>query len=490
MRTILVPSLLAMAAIAPALDSHTPGPRALGMGGTGTAIVDDQNAQFWNPAAFGFFDGAEGETKLPSDNNALGRKDWGFGLDLNVGYHVQGDLANLIEKASKIDWDELGQNGSRQLTEQDITDLATIANVVSSVGDPGNVVTATLTTGLGVRVGRFGLGVRVFGESGAIVSDTDLVNVALDVSGAALADEINASGSNSDGTVQLFNADQQARLISALGGGGDAVQALAILDFQAREVGVTADQVDVAFAALENAASGSGQNLSENTTTVTLRGFGLLEVPLTYGHSFGEHFSIGGNLKFMAGRVYANTVPVFEESVDQSLQDSLDTYEQTYNFGVDLAVMARMRMLQVGLTGRNLNSPSFTGPTSTAGTKFSDVTVDPSLTLGAAFVPWETLAIAMDIDLLEYQDIMEVSDTRRLGAGIEWNPYHVLALRLGAWKNLANSEHAPVFTAGVGLNLWAVRFDLAAATTTEMVDIDGTEVPEQAQVSMGLMVDF
>ena len=85
---------------------------------------------------------------------------------------------------------------------------------------------------------------------------------------------------------------------------------------------------------------------------------------------------------------------------------------------------------------------------------------------------------------------MEVNDTRRLGGGIEWNPYRVLALRLGAWKNLAESEQSPVITAGVGLNLWAVRVDLAAASTTEKVDIDGTEVPEQAQVSLGMMVDF
>ena len=490
MRTALVPSLLMLAAIAPALDSYTPGPRALGMGGAGTAVVDDHNAQFWNPAAFGFFAGAEGDKKLPSDNNALGRKDWGFGLDANAGYQVQGELADLVDKVSEIDWDKLGNNGTAQLSQQDISDLATIADAISSVGDPGNVVTATVTAGLGVRIGHFGLGVRAYGETGAIVTDTDLLNVALDVSGPVLAQEIVASGSASDGQVQLFTSTQQAQLVTALGGGASAVQAVAVLDFQVRQAGVTSSQAQQVFTGLLNAAEGTGANISDNTTTVTLRGFGLIEVPLSYGHSIGEHFSVGGNLKFLVGRVYANSVPVFADSIEQSLQDSLDTYQQTYNVGLDLAVMARMRMLQVGLTGRNLNSPSFDGPTSSLGQKHAGVTIDPSLTLGAAFIPWETLAIAVDVDLLEYQDIIAVNDTRRLGGGIEWNPYRVLALRLGAWKNLAESEQSPVITAGVGLNLWAVRVDLAAASTTEMVDIDGNEVPEQAQVSLGMMVDF
>lgn len=60
-----------------AQDSFVVGPRALGMGGTGVAAVDDLPAQYYNPAAFGFFGHQppveEQSDKGPFsvDNNAL-----------------------------------------------------------------------------------------------------------------------------------------------------------------------------------------------------------------------------------------------------------------------------------------------------------------------------------------------------------------------------------------------------------------------------------
>ena len=78
----LLSGLLMLGSIstASALDAYIVGPRALGMGGTGVASTDDQNAQFYNPALFGFF----GRTTGP-DNQGLAHKHWGGGFDANVG---------------------------------------------------------------------------------------------------------------------------------------------------------------------------------------------------------------------------------------------------------------------------------------------------------------------------------------------------------------------------------------------------------------------
>jgi len=53
--------------------------------------------------------------------------------------------------------------------------------------------------------------------------------------------------------------------------------------------------------------------LEDNTTTVLLTGFGLVEVPFTYGYAINDHIAVGANLKLMKGRVYGTEVIVFNK---------------------------------------------------------------------------------------------------------------------------------------------------------------------------------
>ena len=62
-------------------------------------------------------------------------------------------------------------------------------------------------------------------------------------------------------------------------------------------------------------------------------------------------------------------------------------------------------MFSFGVNARNLNSPKFDGVEveSIGGgtTVIGDFTLDPQVTIGAAFMPFKLLVITLDADLLE-----------------------------------------------------------------------------------------
>lgn len=145
MRLPLSTSLLAVVVAAPlaGMDSHSVGPRAMGMGGAGTAVADDHTAQYYNPAMFGFFSrtGEEG-ARLDADPNYIGRKDWGLGLvDATVELDIRGSLANYVQQIADVDFDRLSNLGSDQLARRRRQALKAAAQgaeaVIGDLGDGG-----------------------------------------------------------------------------------------------------------------------------------------------------------------------------------------------------------------------------------------------------------------------------------------------------------------------------------------------------------------
>ncbi|MEN9544178.1 MAG: hypothetical protein RLZZ598_1011, partial [Pseudomonadota bacterium] len=171
-----------------------------------------------------------------------------------------------------------------------------------------------------------------------------------------------------------------------------------------------------------------------------------------------------------------------------------DTYESTTTLGVDLGVAARWELLQAGLTGRNLNAPRFKGFSRTltggAVVTYDDVRLDPELTLGGAFIPWDTVTFAIDVDLTRAKTLLPGYRTQHLRLGAEWNILHTLALRGGWSRNLAESDSGALIHGGLGLNLYLLRLDLAAALSTQRVTVDGTDIPREARVALGLATDW
>ncbi len=488
---LLVSSMLLVAIGVPlqAEDDYLVGPRGTAMAGANTASTDDQDAQYYNPAAFGFFRDRDAKgNRLRSDNNDLGRKSWGIGLiDLTVQEQVQGNMAQYLNTLSSVDYKGLSNNGITSI--QDAQNLVKLADSLSHVADPGNALTAQATAGTAVRIGHFCLGARISFEATAKITKLDETNLGLP-STTNLNQQLANSGATGDGTVQLFTPAEQTQLSNA----GLNATSIQTLDYLARQNGVTAGDAAALSNLLSNVAAetngiGGGGPLSSNQTTVLLKGFGLGEVPFSYGHAFGPHLSLGASLKLMIGRVYDTSVLVFQNDATQEIKAADKNYKQTINFGVDAGAMFRIPYLQFGIMGRNLNAPRFKGPTFN-GITYSDVKVSPQATVGAAFIPFSTFVLEADCDLARADTTLDGYYQQRASFGGELNLLHFLALRGGAYKNIAEKSSPWVATAGIGLNLYLMRLDLGGAYSTQSSSFEGKKYPKEAAASLGLMIDF
>ena len=191
-----------------------------------------------------------------------------------------------------------------------------------------------------------------------------------------------------------------------------------------------------------------------------------------------------------------------------AFEDSMDNLEEntkaSLNFGLDLGVLYRMKMLQFAAVAHNINAPKFDGFTDeiqiTDGSgnpvgdpipiTVPDYTIDPQITLGAAFIPSQRFMVEASYDLLETGTLLENYNIQRVSFGAELDLW-LVALRLGMYNNLAADWQDWIATAGVGLNLWAVRLDIGGAYSIgENAEYEGTEIPEEARVYAALSMEL
>lgn len=154
--------------------------------------------------------------------------------------------------------------------------------------------------------------------------------------------------------------------------------------------------------------------------------------------------------------------------------------------------MMRIKMLQIGVVGHNLNSPKFDGPTiqlNGSDVKFDDIRINPQFAAGIAFIPLKTLTLETDIDLTENKTLLTDYETQNISFGLEWDALRFLTLRAGAYKNLKESDVDWVYSAGFGLNLWAMRLDVGAAFSDKEERFDD-DYPREGHGSAQLSVDF
>lgn len=518
--TMTAMSLTMGAGEALAMDTFLMNSRAAGMGGANIACSTDANAQYYNPAAFGFFskqtmvadektevkisgltkegepepqlsDVAKEAEKEPKPTG-MAKKDWGVDINAGAGARIHGDIGDYLQTLADVDYKALSDNGIQ--TEDDVRDLLKIAKSLAGVDEEGNAFAALAAGNVAVRIGHVGVGVYGMAQASGRVLSIDTTNVGIDAVNAA---DLSSDIVSANTTVvidplydyQVFTTSQYDQLSTA-GLSADAIQ---ILDNLAATEGITADQVaqvtDILVAVTSQ--SGTATTMSDNTTTLIAEGFGVMEVPVSYGYAFNDNIAVGGNIKYMKGRVYSTSIRVFDDDNTEVFDDIDSNYQETSTFGVDLGLMGRHDMFQYGLVVRNLNSPKFDGFTDTlTGYVVDDVKIKPQAAAGIALVPFETLTLAVDVDLTANETNRPNYKTQYIRGGLEWDAFHFLALRVGAYSNLDESDIGLVYTAGLGLNLWAVRLDVAGAYADDKVNFDGDEVPAEANVMARLAVDF
>ncbi len=248
-----------------------------------------------------------------------------------------------------------------------------------------------------------------------------------------------------------------------------------------------------------------------NNSKLIVRGANVTEFGVGYGQElpFAPGLFLGGNLKAMSAKVGHAEAFILRE--DQEFNDLLkkmkDGARTSSNFGVDVGALWDIERSiegtplrpRVGLTGRNLNNPSFKQPASATlaghGDKFR---VNPQLRLGGAISPFNWWHISTDLDLTRNTTPIDGVASRQWGVGTEVNVFNRswinVPLRVGFNRNLADGRSGTMLTMGTGLNLAHVNVDLSAAISPKKVRTQSQgkneEFPREAAIGFNLALLF
>ena len=478
--------------------------RGMSLGGAISASVDDAAAGSINPAALGFM---ARETESDVDNNSLGEQNFGWNVvGVGAGATLTGDLGDYLEILANIDFDKISTDKLKEPGH--VKDLLSLAGTLGNITDKDTIV-VNASMGTAMQIGHFGIGIRSFGQVGGWISNVDLVGLGLQIAAGEISDALEDAMAADPGfdpngyTPETFNTENIDALRDAFGGALLDDDTLHYLDYKAteliRENDLDPDQIqgvaDTLVLMIEN--SGGANGILDNQTSIVGRGFGAVEVPVSYGYALNDNFSLGVTAKVLFGRVYGTQVWAFNDSNTEIIQDTLDSSNDSVALGLDLAAMYRIPKWQFALVGHNLNSPRFDGYDQSVpinGTNqvihVPDVVLDPQVTLGAAWFPFKRLMLASDFELLETGTLVNGYDLQRLSFGTELD-LSLVALRLGTYRNIAESDYGWVLTGGLGLNLWALSVDLGAAISIDdTVNYDGTDYPRTARLYAAISLDF
>ncbi|MCA1932544.1 MAG: conjugal transfer protein TraF, partial [Calditerrivibrio sp.] len=232
-------------------------------------------------------------------------------------------------------------------------------------------------------------------------------------------------------------------------------------------------------------ASKSGKTIDNNQSAISVNGIALLEVPLTYGRPINDSIALGASLKLIKGRVYQRDITIFNNNSSEIVNDLRDSYKESNNFALDFgALWMPNNWIKVGATAKYLNSPSFDKPDG------GEYKVKPQGRVGIALNPFETLTFALDMDVTKNDTSVNGYKSQNIGGGVEWDVLKFLALRAGAYQNLAESDIGMVYTLGLGLNMYLVRGDLSVAFSGKKNQYDGDNIPKETRIQANLSIEF
>lgn len=494
----IVLALMAVHSTAHAREWTIVGPRALGMGGAGVAVANDATASYWNPAAYGFFNRYNNFQRAAGEE--YGKRKWSTVLNAGAAAQVHEDLGEQVNAVMQTSFDTFDTG---TINSADVPDFLNLVNDLKTFGDnDARALTVTPHAGLRVQASHFGIGAFLVSEISA-KGDLDLVNVAPVSPGTTFSlddftDPANY-GCSPCSSADFLTAGQQSEITTHLQGlGWTATQIdnfINAVDNGLELAGVTVtpevvDQIKT-VATLGDASASSGGSLADNESRLLFKGIGIAEFPITYGYAITNDIAVGANLKFMKARVYNTSVDVFDTDFEDALDAATSDYVDSENFGIDLGVLYKPSdRFRLGIVARNVNSPEFDMKKLLPGDS-DNIVEEAQVRAGAAVKPWGFLTLALDVDLTENQTTVSGDyASRQIGGGVEVNAWNFLKVRGGAYTNLAEDDIGPVYTAGVGLNLWLVHLDVGAALSQDTTDVDGNDIPEELRLEAALSALF
>ncbi len=167
-----------------------------------------------------------------------------------------------------------------------------------------------------------------------------------------------------------------------------------------------------------------------------------------------DTIAIGVTGKIIQGAAYSNPIAAIDATGKFNFTADLGKANISTELGVDVGAVYRpVDWFRLGVVAKDLNEPTFNTP---SGGKFS---LARQVRAGLAVNPHESLTIAFDGDLTANKTLVPGVKSRVLGLGVETVLMKFISLRLGALKNVKDSDTDITPTAGFGLSLFALHFD-------------------------------
>ena len=490
-------SVLAVAAPAAAEDWVLLGGRARGMGGAGVA---GEASPFWNPAALGHprSGGKKGRGEESATDADKG-KQLGIRAGLWAAFEIAavGDVVRELDDIADFYFDnDMGAIQTRfnsgQATVQDLRNVIGLIKQIQDLDKPGEgvygVAAGEAFASIQTPLATFGLFYRGVGYAGV----DPVVGWSFDFA-SAFADDGFTEVFNTTGTGNTPATPDGISLSTTLVGVGLTAAQADELAFQAEQSGVPLNDPNFRNALLAVAtatvAAGAGGGTDLDTLFWNQSGFDLKGIIVREGGvSLARHhkllgmgWSFGCNLKYMEATTNQNRIAVSrimdgEMTLDKLLDDWNRNREVSTSFGVDAGILVEVIPgVRLGVSGRNLNRPVFAweGPRS--------YFIPRQFRAGVNLTPLPGITFAVEGDLHETTTrVIEDYKTQMVGGGIELAPGGAdsalgMALRLGAYQNVAMPDEEIVYTASLGFRFGPIRVDVGGAATKASFDVENAD---------------
>jgi hypothetical protein len=180
------------------------------------------------------------------------------------------------------------------------------------------------------------------------------------------------------------------------------------------------------------------------------------QAAFSYAYAFADKtFSIGVTAKVIQGAAYNGTQNL-QGGQDIKLSDSLGKATISTTYGIDVGAIYRpSSWLRFGVVAKDLNQPEFSAPD---GTK---IKLGPQVRGGMALNPYSSLTLSADVDVTSNKTLVPGVKSQVLSLGAEQTILtEFLSFRVGAFKNMQDAATPFTPTAGLGLRIFALRFDV------------------------------
>jgi len=252
--------------------------------------------------------------------------------------------------------------------------------------------------------------------------------------------------------------------------------------------------VDTLHTSATFSTSPTSNFVGNNNSGITGIGMTTVEPAITLSTSFGSMLFVGANAKMIYAKTYVHSVLLKSDSFNTFKDDLNKSETSTSKASADAGILFKpVEQFAIGLVGRNLSGPVFpvsglfatkdavTGDVSVS-TEQRELKLEPQYRAGIAWKPFQTFTLAVDYDLNKNKTFTPGFEDQTLAVGLEKTLFsEYLNIRLGAYKNLAESGTKAVYTAGLGFRLFALRLDVAGAYNS---------AKDEAQASVDLALRF